>query len=274
MSTKADSNSSQLNLFAFPSLRDAEADPELLRPTVKPASSAWHRPSRQSPGPRSHPVLKGDDLYLLPGLTRTASPDSSAGELASKKPDGRARSRRGTDTSRARRTPPKGPSLVKITSGEEPMQARALELYDAYAELADVSPLDVRRVGPEISVDQVSTNAIKARYLARDVCLQEALRGESKEPEVDFGSRRYLADERARKSIERATRDLVEIGALVLNDQGDPVLLRRLPELRQSLVDRGVTHIRLCPGGKRRLCDGSGREIRPVFPHSPGVSKG
>lgn len=274
MSTKVDSNSPQLNLFAFPCLGDAEPENgpglELLRPAVKPGPRARRRPSRQSPDPSAHLVLKGDALDLLPGLTTTASADSSTSgsdpdslikELASQKPAGCTRSRRATGTTAARRTTRKAPSLVKISSGEEPMQARAVELYGAYVELSDVAPLEIHRVGPEISVNQVCLNALKARYLARDVGLQEALRGESKVPEVDFGSQRYLADERARKSIERATRDLVAIGALLLNEQGDAVLLRRLPELRQHLANRGVTHVRLCPGGKRRLCDDSGREI-------------
>ncbi len=276
MSNKAAGSPTQLNLFASSFWRDAEADVDVehLKPTSRPAANAKPGLFGQLHRSGSHPALEDDDLDLLPGLTTTVSvdppvsgsaSDSLAGELGSKKPARSARSKRGTGARRGQRSVPGHLSLVQIVSGEESMQARALELYSVYADLAHVSPLEIRRAGSQISLSEINLNALKARYLTRDASFQRILSGEGADAQVDFSNERYLADERARKRIARATRDLVGIGAILLNQEGHPGVLRRLPELHQFLTDHGVTHVRLCPGGKRRLCDGSGREIRPVL---------
>lgn len=80
--------------------------------------------------------------------------------------------------------------------------------------------------------------------------------------DLDIEAEQFRAVDKVRKRIERAVRDLRVIGALEVNSAGYLSTLRRLPEIRRVLEERGVAYVRLCPGGKRALCDVKCKEIR------------
>jgi hypothetical protein len=178
----------------------------------------------------------------LPNATEAPMLTSSRGELA------KAASGRG---------------LLTITSGTEPMQARAIELYSVYATLMHLSDLELRNSEPPVSLEGVSIDAVKAKYLSRDFTYEKVLGARLEHPELDIDTELFRAGDNFRKRIGRATRDLLIIGALTMNSNGYPSTLQRLPEICRILSESGVVYVRLCPGGKRALCDIDGNEVQP-----------
>ncbi len=152
--------------------------------------------------------------------------------------------------------------LIPITTGAEPMQARARELYDAFAGVIVLSEFELRTVGPAISLEGVSMRAVKAAYLAQDAKYQNTLAAPAENQQFDVEGEQFRAQERVRKCIGRALRDLMVIGAVDVDGAGNPIALHRLPHIRRMLAEKGATFVRLSPGGKRLLCDAEGREIQ------------
>jgi hypothetical protein len=157
--------------------------------------------------------------------------------------------------------------LLTITSGTEPMQARAVELYNVYATLVHLSDLELRNSGPPVSLEGVSIDAVKAKYLSRDFTYERVLGARIEHPELDIETELFRAGDNFRKRIGRATRDLLVIGALTMNSNGHPSTLQRFPEICRILSESGVVYVRLCPGGKRALCDVNGNEVQPNLKH-------
>jgi len=156
---------------------------------------------------------------------------------------------------------PSRKSLLPIDTGEEAMQARAGTLYAALAHAAGMSELQMNSPGPAVPLNPAILDKAKNDYLGRDDKYQKVRATHAGNPAL-LEQDEHLAGDRARKTIERAKDDLVEIGAVETDVDGHPVAILRLPEVKRILASWGATHIRLCPGGNRRLCGASGNEIQ------------
>jgi hypothetical protein len=150
--------------------------------------------------------------------------------------------------------------LLPITTGAEPMQARGVTLYAALATAAGISELQMHSAGTSVPLNPAILGTVKKNYIAHDPQYKGALIERAGNPAL-LGHDEYLAGERARKTIERAMDDLVEIRAVETDADGNPLTLQSYPEIKRFLASCGATHVRLCPGGKRQLCDASGNEV-------------
>jgi len=156
---------------------------------------------------------------------------------------------------------PSRKSLLNMSTGAEPMQARASTLYMAVAKSARMSELDVHSPGPSVPLNALVLDAVKRAYIEHDAAFQRAVAAHAANPALNITRDEYRACERTRKRIDRAMDDLIAMGAVETDNNGDLVALKRLPEIQRTLAGCGVTKVRLCPGGKRQMCDGDGNEI-------------
>ena len=205
MTYKVTYDPSQLSLFANVSSLAPEIDAEIepLQSRITPSPNPLRDAPEKCLGQDSGDLASVDRPDSISRLSSEASAElqpSAAGrtELTPKLglggPVGFAKRTANTRPGGGRWILQNSQTVLPVVSGEEPMQARALELYSAYADLVGMSPLELRRAGSEISVDHVSTNSLKAQYLACDSSFQRVLRGEGAEAQVDFGTERRLAE--------------------------------------------------------------------------------
>lgn len=140
----------------FLAVMDKESD----HATTTNAASAAAQP--ETAGSTAHPSATAAALAGHPICPATTEPPDTSDE-----PPTPPTSQRGKR--------PRNKSLLTITTGAEPMQARAFELYSALTILAFVPEFEVRSPGPPISLDGVSVDAIKAHYLAMEPEYQKTL---------------------------------------------------------------------------------------------------
>lgn len=158
---------------------------------------------------------------------------------------------------------PKKPSrkpLLPISTGAEPMQARAVTLYAALASAAEKSELEMHSPGSPVPLSSAVLDTTKNVYLAHDDKYQRTLAAHAGNPAL-LEKDEHLAGDRARKLIERAMDDLIEMGAVQTDADGNPITLQRLPDIKRVLAESGAVTVRCCSGGKRQLCDADGNNI-------------
>jgi len=160
---------------------------------------------------------------------------------------------------------PSGWSL-RIKTGREAMQRRALRLYAAVATCAGLMPMEMRIVGTPILVDKVMLDAIHHAFVASDTRYQMEVSAAIKAGEpVDLRATN-LAHDRARKTIVRAFGDLVSIYAadiIVDTESGGETGYRvhRLPEVYRRQIEAEAGSVYARPGGGRILVDNWGLNV-------------
>lgn len=154
--------------------------------------------------------------------------------------------------------------LLPINTGAEPMQASTATFYTVLAMTAGKSELEMHSPGPPVApLNSDVLDEVRKNYLAQDDKYQLARAAHASNPPL-VEKDEHLAGDRGRKRIERAMRDLVAIGAVETDVDGNPVAIQRLPEVKRILAGWGAVAVRCCSGGHRKLCDEAGNEI-----HSP-----
>ena len=78
-----------------------------------------------------------------------------------------------------------------------------------------MSELEMHSPGSSIPLSSVVIDAVILDYRDRDAGYQRALAAQAANPALDITRDKYRVGERTRKRIERAMRDLVEIGAVI-----------------------------------------------------------
>ncbi len=169
--------------------------------------------------------------------------------------------------------PPRG--SIRIRTGREAMQSRAVRLHGEIGKLAKLTPMDLRTEGDPIPVDSKTVSKLRSTYMANDGAIQEDRKDHSAGDRVAARREHRHAWDRARQEIDRAFDDLVNIYAA--DEVVDPETgkrtgyqVYRLPEVRRRQLDHGAESVLPRPGGGRIMVDAAGIEVGRQCPERPG----